>query len=689
MTIDPRNFSLNPSQFSARLAISGDRIAVGQALNGGIGALPQGNSGLIHIFSIQSNSVIKLNTIMTPDTVYDAPIFGNSLGLVGDVLYAGSGNTFRVGAHDGTAYLYKNLSGNPTLVSKWTELPSQWAGYFGGLGCLFADTLVISQGSSPSHGSKAGAFFYRVDGSGNRASVFSFVAPDTDRDNRCIALTSNRCAIVWNSRANSNNCQILVFDIQRDATNGFRGITTNVVIAATGFAGVSQWGMSCDGDLVAMGEPQYAVGTNQCGRVRVWRLAAGSASLISTLTPADSYNAGMFGECVCLKGSTLLVGSPTVPGVSNAQGCVYVYSIPAAGQPFMLRKLQPNSPVIGSGEYFGDPISWDGNRIVVGSSVGYGRTGSGAVYIYSAASIIDGIPQPASAARGSAVIANGFLIGVNLIDGGYGYTNTPSVRILGGGGSGAQAVALVSNGVVTAISVLDAGHGYTSTPVVVIDPPFIPSPALSIAPMSFLTFSNLTKGGAYQLQRSMGWYWANQLLSFTTTGSVWTQMVAGTVGSTDYRLALSPAPSQAFATAQVVNGFLVGATVTSGGSGYGTSPALSIVGGGGTNATAVSYVTGGVVTGIQITSAGIGYTNTPTIRIAAPPAAALSPTVQPVMRLDAASLAPYDNYQVQYKTDLGSAWGNWGGTFAPTSVTNSQYLFISDESGFFRVQHVP
>ena len=207
--------------------------------------------------------------------------------------------------------------------------------------------------------------------------------------------------------------------------------------------------------------------------------------------------------------------------------------------------------------------------------------------------------------------------------------------------------------------------------------------------MSFLTFSNLTKGGAYQLQRSMGWYWANQLLSFTTTGSVWTQMVAGTVGSTDYRLALSPAPSQAFATAQVVNGFLVGATVTSGGSGYGTSPALSIVGGGGTNATAVSYVTGGVVTGIQITSAGIGYTNTPTIRIAAPPAAALSPTVQPVMRLDAASLAPYDNYQVQYKTDLGSAWGNWGGTFAPTSVTNSQYLFISDESGFFRVQHVP
>ena len=162
-------------------------------------------------------------------------------------------------------------------------------------------------------------------------------------------------------------------------------------------------------------------------------------------------------------------------------------------------------------------------------------------------------------------------------------------------------------------------------------------------------------------------------------------------GSGDYRLALNPVPAQAFATAQVDNGFVVGATLTSGGSGYVTTPAVTIVGGGGTNATAVSHISGGVVTGITIADAGIGYTNTPTVEIDPPPVPAVSPTgVLPVMRLDSANLAPYDNYQIQFKPGLGGAWGNWNaGLFIPTDVTNSQYLFITNAAGFFRLQHVP
>jgi hypothetical protein len=167
-------------------------------------------------------------------------------------------------------------------------------------------------------------------------------------------------------------------------------------------------------------------------------------------------------------------------------------------------------------------------------------------------------------------------------------------------------------------------------------------------------------------------------------------MVAGVVDSGDYRLALNPVPAQAFATAQVVNGFVVGATVTSGGSGYVTSPAVTIFGGGGANATAISHISGGVVISITIIDAGNGYTNTPTVRIAPPPAAAVSPTVQPVMRVDSANLVPYGNYQIQFKSDLGEASGNWhGGLFSPTDVTNSQYLFITNGVGFFRLQYVP
>jgi hypothetical protein len=293
-------------------------------------------------------------------------------------------------------------------------------------------------------------------------------------------------------------------------------------------------------------------------------------------------------------------------------------------------------------------------------------------------------------ATATATVVNGFVVSATVSNGGYGYSNAPLVRFIGGGGSGAQAVAVVSNGVVVGITITDAGIGYTNAPLVVIEPPHIPNPVLDIAPMSFLAFSNLTLGGVYQLQQLVGWYWSNQPVRFTATNALYTQMLAGVVGSGDYRLALNPVPAQAFATPQVVNGFVVGATVTSGGSGYVTSPAITIVGGGGTNATAISHISGGVVTSITITDAGIGYTNAPTVRIAPPPAAAVSPTVLPVMRVDSANLAPYDNYQIQFKSDLGGTWGNWaGGLFSPTDVTNSQYLFITNGVGFFRLQYVP
>jgi hypothetical protein len=60
------------------------------------------------------------------------------------------------------------------------------------------------------------------------------------------------------------------------------------------------------------------------------------------------------------------------------------------------------------------------------------------------------------------------------------------------------------------------------------------------------------------------------------------------------------------------------------------------------------------------------------------------------MRVDSANLAPYDNYQMQFEPLIGGTWQSWnGGLFTPTAVTNSQYLFITNGTGFFRLQYVP
>jgi hypothetical protein len=131
--------------------------------------------------------------------------------------------------------------------------------------------------------------------------------------------------------------------------------------------------------------------------------------------------------------------------------------------------------------------------------------------------------------------------------------------------------------------------------------------------------------------------------------------------------------------------------VTAGGAGYPTAPVVSIVGGGGSNATATATVSAGAVTAVTITDAGIGYTNTPSIVIG-PPALGpvnLAPTLEPAVQLNFGSLAPYDNYQLQFEPVLGGGWTSLGDPFTPTSPTASQHVAVAGNSGFFRLQHLP
>ena len=72
-----------------------------------------------------------------------------------------------------------------------------------------------------------------------------------------------------------------------------------------------------------------------------------------------------------------------------------------------------------------------------------------------------------------------------------------------------------------------------------------------------------------------------------------------------------------------VSGFITTITVTNGGSGYVTPPAVTIFGGGGTGAMAMATISTGVVTAVTINAGGngSGYTSAPNVTIAPPPPA--------------------------------------------------------------------
>jgi hypothetical protein len=230
------------------------------------------------------------------------------------------------------------------------------------------------------------------------------------------------------------------------------------------------------------------------------------------------------------------------------------------------------------------------------------------------------------AATATASVLNGFVFSVQVTSGGGpGYTLAPSVRFVGGGGTGATATATVSNGTISAINMDNLGSGYTSAPTVEIDPP----PGLLIGQ----TNASLTISAA--ATNDAGTYF---VLVTNTWGSV-TSSVASLIVETPPRingfssdtslplgdstvLFVSVADSQsaaiqwyrqqiypqaAVAVPDVRNGSVVGFSISSGGGFYYTAPSVQVVGAGGTGAEVTATITAGAVTALNIVKPGSGY----------------------------------------------------------------------------------
>ena len=95
--------------------------------------------------------------------------------------------------------------------------------------------------------------------------------------------------------------------------------------------------------------------------------------------------------------------------------------------------------------------------------------------------------------------------------------------------------------------------------------------------------------------------------------------------------------------------------VTAGGSGYTELPVVTVLGGGGTGATAMALVTNGVVTQIKVVDTGSGYTSPPQVAISAPP---VEPTVLTLQLIPLVTIhgLPGDTNRVETSTSLSAGF---------------------------------
>jgi hypothetical protein len=144
-------------------------------------------------------------------------------------------------------------------------------------------------------------------------------------------------------------------------------------------------------------------------------------------------------------------------------------------------------------------------------------------------------------------------------------------------------------------------------------------------------------------------------------------------------------PHPATATAQVVNGFVVGITITDPGYGYTNAPAIEITGEG-HGATAICTVSNSIVTGITITDAGTGYTNAPDVLIASPPFMPwLDIAVSQVKVTQHVVLG--HKYVLEASTNLVN-WTQVGEQFTATKEVLNQVFDVSATGRSFRIREV-
>jgi hypothetical protein len=146
-------------------------------------------------------------------------------------------------------------------------------------------------------------------------------------------------------------------------------------------------------------------------------------------------------------------------------------------------------------------------------------------------------------------------------------------------------------------------------------------------------------------------------------------------------------PRKARATPQLVNEFVVGATITDGGCGYTNAPVVLIQGGGGTGATATATVIDGRVTAIRIISAGCCYASPPSIVIGSPP-------FIPTLNISVSKVRVSQNvvlgrrYLLQSSDDLAN-WTATGPAFTAESENVENEFAVGVTGRFFRIREVP
>ena len=199
-------------------------------------------------------------------------------------------------------------------------------------------------------------------------------------------------------------------------------------------------------------------------------------------------------------------------------------------------------------------------------------------------------------ATGNAVLAaTGIIKEINIINGGYGYSDVPTITLQGGGGSNATVVAVLGSGYIGALNIQDVGNNYTNLSNVVVQDQDVSGVRANAVIHYKLKDIQISNPGS-------NFGPANTACNITISGGV-----------------LVPGGRQATAYPIITGNIITGYTITNNGNGYLAAPNIVLTrldGNTGTSATLTANLGYGIINSINLITIGSGaYTFTPNVTI--------------------------------------------------------------------------
>lgn len=156
---------------------------------------------------------------------------------------------------------------------------------------------------------------------------------------------------------------------------------------------------------------------------------------------------------------------------------------------------------------------------------------------------------------------------VQLINAGTGYTTTPGVRFIGGGGSGAAATATIGNGIVGVVSITSGGSGYSSSPIISFTNEVFVSGASTVSAAATAVVSTAGTITAIRVTNAgLGYSFAPTIVIQTPYSSgigtfLFNEVVTGSVSGTTARVRKWNAVTSELEISNVTGSFVSGETV--------------------------------------------------------------------------------------------------------------------------------